>query len=425
MPGCSQPGPHVPHGCHDGGDSIHRVRDAIAMPKRACPCDATSPGTGRFPLEPTLRHHRSERVAATRNLGTAACVPSQRATVGVDECAQPVSGKRTTQPQGSSSTHAETLMPHRLPTPARYALFTLLLLAGGMATRIGHAADARAPAPTCNQVPAPDCLYFPAARHGHAAYARSTFYSDIGGRQREVRFIDPPADRCTAPMPAVVWLHGGADGKSDPATSMVEWSDATAAAGYFTVSIAHANVRRQPPRPVPVAGHRRRRDLRSLQVPELGPPARHPCGAREIERMNASGEFVGQIDLRRIAVGGHSAGSGGARRWRSQAPVRRAPVDLSDPRPIAFLAFSPQRPGSEGFFDTRFGTPRPLVGRHAASGADRHRRRRQHLQPRAGAGQLHRRHAVRASHRVPAHAGLHNSTSSTCTTPMRSTRCSS
>jgi hypothetical protein len=34
------------------------------------------------------------------------------------------------------------------------------------------------------------------------------------------------------------------------------------------------------------------------------------------------------------------------------------PVDLSDPRPVAFLAFSPQQPGSEGFFDTRFGKPR-------------------------------------------------------------------
>ena len=250
-------------------------------------------------------------------------------------------------------------MPHRLPPRSRYALFTLLLLAGAMATRTSDAADARAPAPTCHQVQAPDCLYVPASRHGFAAYARSTSYTDISGRQREVRFLVRQPLGAPAPMPAVVWSHGGADGKSDPAMSMVEWSEATAAAGYFTVSIAHANrstdSRRGLCLSLGVAG-----DATCEVFKYLNWDRPHDIRAvlDEIERMNASGEFVGQIDVRRIAVGGHSAGSGGA---QTVGGAKRlfvsAPVDLSDPRPIAFIALSPQQPGSEGFFDTRFGTP--------------------------------------------------------------------
>ena len=38
---------------------------------------------------------------------------------------------------------------------------------------------------------------------------------------------------------AVVFAHGGAHGKSSPANSMAEWSETTARAGYFTLSIAH------------------------------------------------------------------------------------------------------------------------------------------------------------------------------------------
>jgi hypothetical protein len=62
--------------------------------------------------------------------------------------------------------------------------------------------------------------------------------------------------------------------------------------------------------------------------------------------------------MTRIAVGGHSAGAGGA--LTVGGALRNftgIPVDLSDAlrRPVAFLAFSPQQPGNEGFFDTDFG----------------------------------------------------------------------
>jgi hypothetical protein len=160
-------------------------------------------------------------------------------------------------------------------------------------------------------------------------------------------------------MPVVIWSHGGADGKLSPTTSMVEWSEATARAGYFTISIAH---------PHREAGSRQRL-CRSIGIQDeetctgfkyLNWDRPHDDRAvlDELEHL-AGGEFIAQVDLARVAVGGHSAGSGGL---LTLAGARRIfvddPIALVDERPVAFLAFSPQQPGSEGFFDTRFGKPR-------------------------------------------------------------------
>lgn len=211
-------------------------------------------------------------------------------------------------------------------------------------------------APTCNQAQAPDCLYFPPARYTFTSYERSTFYTDNAGQQREVRFLVRQPLGATAPMPAVIWSHGGADGKSRPTNSMAEWSETTATAGYFTVSIAHAGrddgSRGQLCQSIGIA------DIETCKIFKyLNWDRPHDIRAvlDELVLMNASGEFAGQIDIDRVAVGGHSAGSGGA---QTIAGAKRifvgAPVQISDPRPVAFLAFSPQQPGGEGFFDTRF-----------------------------------------------------------------------
>lgn len=79
-----------------------------------------------------------------------------------------------------------------------------------------------------------------------------------------------------------------------------------------------------------------------------------------MERRNAQGNLQGRIDLAHIAVGGHSSGSSGA--LTVGGALRNftgTPVDLSDPkhRPVAYLAFSPQPPGTEGFFDTDYQQP--------------------------------------------------------------------
>lgn len=252
-------------------------------------------------------------------------------------------------------------------------LLAALLLACGLtaAPTLGRAAEAPevpdasapraalAPTPSCNEGLAPNCLYFPEAQYGFTLLEHSVSYTDSASLQREVKMLIRQPLGAPLPMPVVVWSHGGADGKASPATSMVEWSEATARAGYLSVSIAHAH--REP---------RSRRQLcKVVGIPDeatckvfkyLNWDRPHDIRAvlDELERL-AAGALRGQIDTARIAVGGHSAGSGAA---QTVAGARRiftgAPVDLSDPRPVAFLAFSPQQPGGEGFFDTRFQKPR-------------------------------------------------------------------
>jgi hypothetical protein len=220
---------------------------------------------------------------------------------------------------------------------------------------LGAASGALAQAPTCNQVPDPGCLYFPAATFAFTTFERTTQYTDHAGDQREVRFLIRQPLGAPAPMAAVLWSHGGADGKASPANSMAEWSETTARAGYFTVSIAHSH--REPVS--------RRRLCNAIGITDdavctnfkyLNWDRPHDIRAvlDALEFLSTT-EFRGQIDIERVAVGGHSAGSGGA---LTVAGAKRifvgAPVEISDPRPVAFLAFSPQQPGSEGFFDTRF-----------------------------------------------------------------------
>lgn len=221
---------------------------------------------------------------------------------------------------------------------------------------------AHAQSPLCSLPPTPDCLYAPPSRHAFTAYERSTSYTDAAGRQRQVKVMlrVPIGAPMPPPWPVVVWSHGGADGKGSPAHSMVEWSELTAAAGYLTVSIAHAGrdaASREALCRSPALAINDRATCEQFKYLNWDRPHDIRAVLDELERL-AAGEFRGQIDLRRIAVGGHSAGSGGA---LTVAGARRIFVDhaveLSDARPIAFLAFSPQQPGSEGFFDTRFQKP--------------------------------------------------------------------
>ena len=206
-----------------------------------------------------------------------------------------------------------------------------------------------------------DGLYFPSVRYTFTEFERATTYLDVAGLPRTVNALIRVPTGAPRPLPVVIWSHGGARGKENPRKSLAEWSIVTAEAGFLTVSIAHT------PREAPPAGDSRRRLCQAL-VPPLDDAAckvfKHlswdrPHDIRAVvdalERMNAQGELRGQIDVLRIAVGGHSAGSGGA--LMVAGALRKfggAPVDLSDPRPVAFLAFSPQQPGSDGFFDTGF-----------------------------------------------------------------------
>jgi dienelactone hydrolase len=236
-------------------------------------------------------------------------------------------------------------------------ILTCLALCG-----TGHAL---AQAPTCNQSLTPDCLYFPATEYAIGReppeVILDTVYQDISNMPRRVKMVLRIPRGATGPLPVVIWSHGGADGKTNldnVGDIMVEWSRATAKAGYVTVTLAHHS-RDQASREALCAAAPLGIDAQTCKVFKyLNWDRPHDISAAidELERLNASGEFRGMMDLHRIAVGGHSAGAGGT---LSIAGALRnftgAALDLSDPRPVAFLAFSPQGPGSEGFFDTQFG----------------------------------------------------------------------
>jgi hypothetical protein len=218
-------------------------------------------------------------------------------------------------------------------------------------------ATAHAQAPTCNQAPGPNCLYAPAASYGLTPFERSVFYTDVAGLQREVKLLIRNPIGAPLPMPVVVWSHGGTEGKRDAANSMAEGSALSARAGYFSVSIAHAHRNRQSREALCGSIGMDTATCRLFSHLNWDRPHDIRVVLDEIHRL-AGGEFRGQIDTAKIAVGGHSAGGGGA---QTVAGAKRnfvqPPGSLSDPRPIAFLAFSPQQPGNSGFFDTHFQKP--------------------------------------------------------------------
>jgi poly(3-hydroxybutyrate) depolymerase len=213
------------------------------------------------------------------------------------------------------------------------------------------------PASTCTTSPGPDCLYAAAATYGFTPFERSVTYDDHAGDPRTVKVLIRQPQGTALPMPVVIWSHGGTDGKNEPKNSMAEWSTVTARAGYFSIAIAHA----------PRDDKSRGKLCTSIGMDTetcnlfsyLNWDRPHDIRAvlNEVERMVDS-EFRGQIDKNKVAVGGHSAGAGGA---QTIAGAKRnflhPPATLSDSRPIAFLAFSPQQPGNSGFFDTKFQQP--------------------------------------------------------------------
>ena len=265
-----------------------------------------------------------------------------------------------------------------------------LLLLGGWAT------TASAQAPVCD--PAllePGCLYFPSERYDviSPTITATITYSDIAGLTRSVPIAIRIPISAPIPMPVVIWSHGGAEGHTRPDKSSVEWSETTAEAGYLTISIAHLprmdtltdtltntlSITRTAlcnaiadyvtitatitaTSTMTGAGWNLEDSNTCEHFKYLNWDRPHDIRAvlDELERRNAQGDLRGLIDLDHIAVGGHSSGSSGA--LTVGGALRNytgTPVDLSDPgsRPVAYLAFSPQQSGSEGFFDTRHDQP--------------------------------------------------------------------
>lgn len=211
--------------------------------------------------------------------------------------------------------------------------------------------------PACSQF-GPRCLYAsPVAVAEVTALSTSINYRDAGGETRTLDVhIRLPAVTGGS-LPVVIWSPDSAMTQAARET-LVSWSEATARAGYLTVTISH------PLRSLA-------QQVRLCQALDLEPRLcavfdsanwDWPKDQRELiswlERANQSGPDAlrGRIDLRRIAMAGYAAGGdgavslAGARRLLTTTDRRNAD-DFTDPRVVAVVSLSPQGPLNEGFFD--------------------------------------------------------------------------
>jgi hypothetical protein len=216
----------------------------------------------------------------------------------------------------------------------------------------------------CASDPA-DCLYAPATYPLEPTIEVTLTDPDRIGGPRDVPIAIRYSLSAPRPMPVVIWSHGGATGKTNPTLALDKWAIAAAEAGYLSIAIAHEW----------------RADASLFELCAFFEMDRLGCSLfkhlnydrpldislviDEVTAMSHRAPWRGRIDATRIAVGGHSAGAGGTL-MIDGAPrdINHTTTLLADSRPMAFLAFSPQAPGSEGFTEDGYGAiTRPtLIG---------------------------------------------------------------
>lgn len=229
--------------------------------------------------------------------------------------------------------------------------------------------------PACAPYPN-GCLYNPGAAQTVAGTTANISYRDAGGQTRSFEVYVRVPVTAQGALPVVIWSQDG-EGTTDSRSVMPVWSEATARAGYMTVSVAHT----------PRTEDEKNRFCTAMAVPAEYCPYLNlvmwdgPNDLKRVldwlEEMNTSGpeEVRGRIDLRRIAMAGHGEGANagislaGARRLLTANDAGTA-NDFTDPRPVAFAGLSPQGPQQAGFFDSEVGRPttswtaieRPVLG---------------------------------------------------------------
>ncbi len=173
----------------------------------------------------------------------------------------------------------------------------------------------------------------------------------LTGLERTVRIVVEEPLGVYGPLPAVVWMHGGAGGGTP--RNLAAWRGVTARACYLSVTIGH-------PWPEPAQAEALCEWMGRAYPDDCGEARQGQVKLLNVERPHdlsavldhLLAEWDGRVDPERIAVGGHSAGAGAALMvaGASRAYGRRIEA-FPDPRPKAFLAFSPQGPGRDGFFE--------------------------------------------------------------------------
>lgn len=193
-------------------------------------------------------------------------------------------------------------------------------------------------------------------------------YTDAVGIERSVPVVVRTPVAAEGLRPVVVWSHGGSTGKTNALRSGPAWGEALAAAGYVVVSVAH------PGRP-----HHEMEPL----CRHVGYASRDACqgGFRSVkwdrqldliavldwvEALAEDPAWAVRIDATRIALAGHSAGSGGAAELAGAVRFH-GPSDTEsreDLRPVAFLLLALQGPDEQKGFapDAWAGITRPVFG---------------------------------------------------------------
>lgn len=221
------------------------------------------------------------------------------------------------------------------------------------------------------------CLYEPATTHGLGNRNEETFsYTDVTGQPRDVKVeIRRPANP-SAPLPIVLWSHGGSGGRTTATNVGSEIGEFFVRAGYLFVAIAH------PPRDRMSydalctqqgwtgCGETCNDDNECTTLAEgicgnggcryvkfLSWDRPHDVSAviDGLESLAAAGQpLEGLIDVTRILYAGHSGGAGGTMMVAGATRELNGPTLLLDPRPTAFISCSPQAPGVDGFTNASF-----------------------------------------------------------------------
>ncbi len=208
----------------------------------------------------------------------------------------------------------------------------------------------------------PNCLYTQQQEYEFATSRANVTYNDVSGTPRTIEITIRTPNR-PGPLPVMIWAHGGGDGRNGEGASagaLSDWSTFTARAGYLTVSPAfHVRNAADQSSICKHLGYAEGTECDSFNSLGWDRPFDMRAILDYLARQNQSGALQGRVDMSRIGIGGHSAGSSGT---LSMAGAHReynrkrfqGPEWFEDPRPKAFVAMSPSSPGFSGLWDTSY-----------------------------------------------------------------------
>ena len=212
----------------------------------------------------------------------------------------------------------------------------------------------------CSPDDLPACEWTPTDRLEETVSTEELSYIDITGATRRVPIAIHRPVGALEPMAIVIFSHGGFDGKNDPTIVGTEWARVFTSAGYLSVHIAHVPRDASSRLALCAKFGVSTDDCQTFKHLWWDRPHDVATVLDWLEEQ-AAGPLAGRIDASRIAYAGHSAGAfstlqvnGAVRDFAGERP------DLSDPRPIAFIALSDVGLNISGFPEVSYeGVVRP------------------------------------------------------------------